>query len=87
VESPYDKTLTHTKEVVNKVANYVFNNNKIVRLRKTTGLSRYKFARLVNSSSHVIKGWEEGTSLPSIPTLIVICKKFDLDITKLFLRR
>jgi len=64
-----------------------FDKKKIVQLRKKTKLSRYKFGLELSTSSHVIKGWEEGTAIPSIPKLEMICNRFEMEPNDLFRRR
>jgi len=38
---------------------------EILRLRQDLGLSRERFARLVNVSSSSVRNWEKGTSKPT----------------------
>lgn len=58
---------------------YKFDKEKIAALRQTLGLSQQQFGRGIGMQRQHVSLWELGISLPSIPTLLRICDKYNVN--------
>ncbi len=59
--------------------------NAIRRLREANHLSQTEFAEIFQVSPQAVQKWEEGSSYPSIPNLIDICKHFSVSVDSLLM--
>ena len=58
-------------------------SDKIVRLRKSNGMSQEELADKLGVSRQAISRWEMGVSVPNINTLILISEKFDIPVDEM----
>ena len=62
-------------------------SDKIVRLRKSNGMSQEELADKLGVSRQAISRWEMGVSVPNINTLILISEKFDIPVDEMLKSR
>ena len=58
-------------------------SDKIVRLRKSNGMSQEELADKLGVSRQAISRWEMGVSVPNLNTLILISEKFDIPVDEM----
>ncbi|MDE7302235.1 MAG: helix-turn-helix domain-containing protein [Oscillospiraceae bacterium] len=57
---------------------------RIMELRESKGMSRYRLTQITGISGHHIKGIEEGTRQPTIETLEKLIVPFGITLAELF---
>ncbi len=53
-------------------------HEKLIKLRKSKGLSQEELAEILNVSRQAISRWELGTTLPDVPNLLSISEIFGI---------
>lgn len=56
---------------------------KLIRLRKSRGISQEELAEQLNVSRQAVSRWEQGSTLPDIPNLRKLCDLFQVSADEL----
>ncbi len=59
--------------------------DRIVRVRRSTGLNQAEFAKVVGVKHRTYAGWERGEGKPTIELVAALHRKFDVDLHWLML--
>lgn len=62
----------------------VFNCKAVVDVREKMDFSQAELAKRMGKTTMTVYNWENGRTLPSITTLIALCRRFDVPISNFF---